>query len=208
MCMAPKVDPADLPAGPDADASAASAATAEQKQLVKDAALLRAETTDTDDPERTAAPDKTPVEDEHATAKTPTPAASPAVAAEATAMPSAEIAAAAQRSGAPQPGSADSLRRLRTTWQKELAAHIDKYKRYPADRANKGAEIVLRFALDRMGHVLAIGLVRSSGDTSFDDAALAMIKRADPLPPPPPQVADEGLTFTMPVDFRARTAHR
>ncbi len=35
-----------------------------------------------------------------------------------------------------------------------------------------------------------------------------MMKRADPVPAPPPLVADEGLTFTMPVDFRARTAHQ
>jgi len=32
-----------------------------------------------------------------------------------------------------------------------------------------------------------------------------MIQRADPVPPPPPLVADEGLTFTMGVIFRAKS---
>ena len=201
--MAPKVDPTDLPAGPDADASAASPATEEQKEVVKDTALPKAETTDTDDPDRTATPDKTPVENEHETPKTPAPASSPAVAAEATATPSAETAVVSQRSAAPELGNGDALRRLRTTWQKELAAHLDKYKRYPADRANKGAEIVLSFALDRTGHVLATQIVKGSGDASFDAAALAMMRRADPVPAPPPRVADDGLTFTLPVIFRA-----
>jgi hypothetical protein len=30
-----------------------------------------------------------------------------------------------------------------------------------------------------------------------------MLKRSDPVPAPPPLVADEGLTFTLPVVFRA-----
>jgi TonB family protein len=44
---------------------------------------------------------------------------------------------------------------------------------------------------------------RSSGDKAFDDAALMMMKRADPVPAPPPALADEGLSFDLPVVFRA-----
>jgi protein TonB len=29
-------------------------------------------------------------------------------------------------------------------------------------------------------------------------------RRADPVPPPPPLIADEGLSFTMPVVFRVK----
>jgi hypothetical protein len=38
--------------------------------------------------------------------------------------------------------------------------------------------------------------------------ALAMVRRSDPVPQPPPQVADEGLNFTLPVIFRARANPR
>ena len=33
-----------------------------------------------------------------------------------------------------------------------------------------------------------------------------MLRRSDPVPPPPPLVADEGLTFTLPVVFQVRKA--
>ena len=45
---------------------------------------------------------------------------------------------------------------------------------------------------------------KSSGDTAFDEAALAMVKRSDPVPAPPPLIADEGLSFTLPVIFRVK----
>jgi len=45
---------------------------------------------------------------------------------------------------------------------------------------------------------------------AFDEAALAMLKRADPFPPPPPAIADapEGLDFDFVVNFHPPVAHR
>jgi TonB family protein len=93
---------------------------------------------------------------------------------------------------------------MRATWQKELIAHLDRHKRYPAERVLKSAEILVGFVLDRMGHVLSASIVKGSGDQVFDDAALAMVRRSDPVPPPPPAVADETLSFTLPVIFRVK----
>jgi TonB family protein len=53
-----------------------------------------------------------------------------------------------------------------------------------------------------MGHMMSAEVVKGSGDAAFDEAAVAMMRRADPVPPPPPLVADAGLSFTMPVIFR------
>jgi protein TonB len=55
-----------------------------------------------------------------------------------------------------------------------------------------------------MGHVLSASIQKGSGDAAFDEAALAMVRRSDPVPQPPPRVADEGLTFTLPVIFRVK----
>jgi TonB family protein len=52
--------------------------------------------------------------------------------------------------------------------------------------------------------VLSARVVQGSGDPAFDEAALAMMRRADPVPPPPPLIADAGLSFTMPVIFRVK----
>ena len=82
-------------------------------------------------------------------------------------------------------------------------AHLDKHKRYPTERSLKSAEIVVGFVLDRMGHVLSTSIVKGSGDPAFDEAALSMIRRSDPVPAPPPPVADEGLSY-LAGDFQGQ----
>jgi TonB family protein len=202
----PERDPSNLPVGPDTDASAPAPEIVEQKKVEKQTDLPKAVPTETDDPERVVSPNdsRQPVKDD----PTPTTAAadpsqaSPAV--EQTAMPSVENADASPRSIAPSPGTGESTARQRVTWEKELAAHFNKFKRYPADRAVQSAEVIVGFALDRVGHVVSAHIVKGSGDTSFDDAALAMLKRSDPVPPPPSGIPDASLSFTVPVDFRAK----
>jgi periplasmic protein TonB len=202
----PQIDPTDLPPGPDAEATAPSPAVVEQKEVVEETDLPKAMPTDTDDPDRVVSPNDTkkPKEDDP---KTPTAQANPSeasAAAEATATPSVETAPVAPRSAAPVQGTGQSADRARVTWQKELMAHLNKYKRYPADRAARAAEVVVGFVLDRVGHVLSMHVVKGSGDASFDDAALAMLQKSDPVPAPPPLLADEGLSFTLPVIFQVK----
>ena len=200
---APHLEPTDLPAGPDAEASPA---LAEQKAEVKETELPKDVPTETDDPDRVVAPNSPtkPKEDDSKIAEVQTSASLESVAAEATAMPSSEAIPEGARSVAPAQGTGASAQRLRATWQKELIAHLDRHKRYPAERSQKSAEIVVSFALDRMGHVLSASIVKGSGDTAFDNAALAMVRRSDPVPQPPPAVADEGLNFTLPVIFKLK----
>jgi protein TonB len=201
----PRQEATDLPAGPDRDASVASPALAEQKAEPKETELAKDTPTETVDPDRVVTPNDTkkPVEDDTKVA-VQTQASKESAAAEATATPSLDNAPVGPHSVAPAQGSGDSARRVRATWQKELMAHLDKHKRYPAERAQKSAEIVVGFVLDRMGHVLSTSIVKGSGDPAFDEAALSMIKRSDPVPPPPPLVADEGLNFTLPVIFKVK----
>jgi TonB family protein len=204
--MAPKVEATDLPPGPDTDASVASPALAEQQAMVKDTELPKAAPTETEDPDRvvTTNEPKKPEKDEPEMAAVQTSASTESVAAEATATPSNEAIPEGPRSVAPALGMGESARRIRATWTKQLVAHLDKHKRYPAERQQKTAEIVVSFALDRTGHVLSTSIVKGSGDAVFDEAALAMIRRSDPVPQPPPLIADEGLNFTLPVIFRVK----
>ena len=204
--MSPHLEPTDLPPGPDADASVASPALAEQKAEVKETELPKDVPTETEDPDRAVTPDdqKKPKEDDAKLAAVQTSASTESVAAEATATPSSEAIQQGPSSVAPAQGTGESAQRMRATWQKELIAHLDKHKRYPASRSQKSAEIVVSFALDRMGHVLSTSIVKGSGDPAFDEAALAMVRKSDPVPQPPPIVADEGLSFTLPVIFRIK----
>jgi len=202
----PKLEPTDLPPGPESDASVASPALAEQKAEVKETELPKETPVETNDPDRVVTPNevKKPINQEAKIAAVETHASQESVAAEAAAAPHLENATQGPRSVAPAQGTGESAQRLRATWQKELVAHLDRHKRYPAERAFKSVEILVGFVLDRMGHVLSTTVVKGSGDPAFDEAALAMVRRSDPVPQPPPLVADEGLNFTLPVIFKVR----
>lgn len=196
----------DLPAGPDTDASVASPALAEQQAEVKETELPKDIPTEPEEADRVVTPNETnkPKEEDAKIAAVQMQASTESVASEATATPSSETIPEGPRSVAPALGSGETARRARVTWQKELVAHLDKHKRYPPQRTQKSAEIMVSFALDRMGRVLSATIVKGSGDTAFDEAALNMLKRSDPVPQPPPMVADEGLSFTLPVIFRVK----
>jgi periplasmic protein TonB len=202
----PRLDPTDLPVGPDAEASAPSPAVVEQKAVVEQTELPKAVPNETDDPDRVVTPAeaKKPKDDDPKIAAIATNASEQSLATQATATPSVNSAPESPHSVAPALGTGESARRERVTWEKELAAHLNKYKRYPTDRIMQAAEVVVSFELDRVGHVMSTRVVKGSGDASFDDAALAMLAHSDPVPPPPPVVADYGLTFTLPVIFRVK----
>jgi periplasmic protein TonB len=204
--MSPKIDPTNLPVGPDTDASAPSPEVVEQKESLDPSNLPKALSTDMDDPDRLVSPTDSKKVTE--TPKTITPQTSPSeqsLATEATAMPTVTNATESPRSVAPSPGTGESAVRARVTWEKELVAHFDKFKRYPTDRAMQSAQVVVSFVLDRLGHIVSSQVVTGSGDQSFDNAAIAMLQRSDPVPPPPPLVADQGLTFTLPVVFHVKS---
>lgn len=204
--LAPRVEPTELPPGPDTEASAAAPPVAAQKEVVEQSELPKAVPTETDDPDRVVTPNDTkrPTEEKTEVATVQAAPSTESVAAEATAAPSSETIQESPRSVAPAQGSGETARRVRATWQKQLLAHLDKHKRYPSDRSRRSAEIVVGFVLDRTGHIVSTSIIKGSGDASFDQAALAMLRRSDPVPAPPPLVADEGLSFTLPVIFRVK----
>jgi periplasmic protein TonB len=204
--MSPHLEATDLPPGPDTDAAVASPAIAEQKAELKETELPKDVPAEAVDPDRvvTSNDSSKPREDNTKVAAVQTSASTESVAAEAAATPSTEAIQEGPRSVAPALGTGESAKRMRVTWQKQLIAHLDRHKRYPAERSQKSAEILVSFALDRTGHVLSADIVKGSGDAAFDQAALAMVRRSDPVPQPPPGVADEGLKFTLPVIFRVK----
>jgi TonB family protein len=189
--LAEQREQTDLPPGPESDASVASPALAEQKTEVKETDLPKDTPTEEAEADRMVTPNdvKKPIQEDAKVAKVETQASEESVAAEATAVPV----------------HVEKARRERATWQKALMAHFDRHKRYPADRLTKAAEVTVTFELDRMGHLLSATIVKGSGDRAFDEAALSMLHRSDPVPKPPPLVADEGLSFTMPVNFKVKS---
>jgi protein TonB len=92
------------------------------------------------------------------------------------------------------------------TWQGELVARLQRARRYPAEARSRGDEGVAyaRFTMDRAGRVIAASLVRSSGVPTLDAEAVALIRRAEPLPTMPAELAGDTITLTVPVTFSLR----
>ncbi len=91
-----------------------------------------------------------------------------------------------------------------STWKLRLMGHLDRYKRYPETARARRVEgtALLSFGMNREGRVLSYYIVRSSGCPELDDEVLAMIERASPLPPAPPEVRQQIVQLVVPVRFR------
>jgi protein TonB len=117
-----------------------------------------------------------------------------------------EGAAPADKTAAPMAGTAQSDARTKAKWHRELVAHLGRFKRYPSTAVSRRetGEIVLKFVLDRAGRVAGTAVVRSSGSRDLDAAALDMVLRASPLPPPPHDVPGETIELQVPVRFQVK----
>jgi protein TonB len=99
---------------------------------------------------------------------------------------------------------------MRASWQAQLVAWLERYKRYPrlAQEQHQEGVVYLRFTMDRTGHVLSAQIEKGSGFSLLDEEVTALIQRAQPLPAPPPEVPGAQLILTLPVQFSVRGGHR
>lgn len=92
------------------------------------------------------------------------------------------------------------------TWEGLVLGALNKVKRYPRDAhfARQQGVPYIRFVMDRQGKVLSVRIERSSGFRSLDQEALALPKRAQPLPGPPEDVKGDSIELVVPVEFFMR----
>ncbi|MFT3976158.1 MAG: TonB family protein [Sphingomonas bacterium] len=89
------------------------------------------------------------------------------------------------------------------SWEGRVLAALDKRRRYPIGamaRRQQGVPYV-RFVMDRNGKVLSSRLERSSGFPELDREAVALPRRAQPLPKPPDDKPGDALELVVPVEF-------
>jgi protein TonB len=111
------------------------------------------------------------------------------------------------RSTAPAASAASGVGRgrsdLSTNYRGLVAAHLARFKQFPADARSRGetGSAAVAFSLSGGGGVTSVRLVRGTGVGSLDQEATAMVRRASPFPAPPDGRA---VSFTVPVSFRIR----
>lgn len=108
-------------------------------------------------------------------------------------------AAAARAAGPPQARGAAEV----AAYRNALLARIWGAARYPESARERGAIGVatVRFALDDVGAVTLADLGQSSGDRALDEEAVAAVRRASPLPAPPPGAPR---AYSAPIRFELR----
>lgn len=105
---------------------------------------------------------------------------------------------------APAPGTSNEALRAQASWTKRLIAQLDSHKRYPNEARAQGhrGTVSIQFSLDRAGKLITASVLKSSGSTHLDEEALALMKRASPLPAPPDELT--GLALTLPINFNIK----
>lgn len=85
-------------------------------------------------------------------------------------------------------------------WRARVIAHLMRLKRYPPAAKRRGdvGRVVIVLTIDPAGNVTGVRLKASSGSEILDQAALALARRASPLPAPPPGAL---LSIIAPVDY-------
>lgn len=143
---------------------------------------------------------------EEAKVEQPPPDESPAIVPEPVAKPPEKV----EEARPPAPTTAQKVKggapRIEPSWQTSLVRQLQRYKRYPsaAQARNEQGVVVLSFSLDRAGHVLAHSIAQSSGFAELDNEVMAMIVRAEPLPPFPASMPQSRIDLTVPIRFSLR----
>ncbi|MFC1456513.1 MULTISPECIES: energy transducer TonB family protein [Microvirga] len=88
----------------------------------------------------------------------------------------------------------------------QLAAALRSRLRYPETARAQGLEGVatIRFTMQRSGQIVSASLVRSTGNPSLDQAALAAASPGTSLPAAPETMPQQQLTVSVPLRFNLR----
>jgi protein TonB len=92
------------------------------------------------------------------------------------------------------------------SWHRRIAQQIEQHKGYPpsARARHETGTAQLAFTLDRNGKVITNRIVRTSGSATLDQETIDTVRRAQPFPPPPPNMPGETFDFTVPIRFNIR----
>jgi periplasmic protein TonB len=121
------------------------------------------------------------------------------------ANPGGTTSAAGQGGGGQTSGSAQGGK-SRDRYYAELAAWLERHKRYPQRARQLRQEGVarVRFVIDRSGKVISHRIEKSSGHSALDEAASELLRRASPMPAIPPSIGQSRLEIVVPIAYRLR----
>jgi protein TonB len=108
-------------------------------------------------------------------------------------------AAPAKTPGREEPVSPPALRH----WQQDLIAQIERHKHFPSGAQGHAGVVRVAFSIDETGRLISVRVAASSGSAILDDAAIDLIRRAQPFSPPPQGLKASELNFVAPIRYLA-----
>ncbi len=204
----PKVTDDQLPPGPDSDASMASPQLAEQKAEVKETELPKDKPNEDETPDRIVTENKSkkPKEDDPKIAAVQTQASTESIAQEATSRqtldekaPEAETGKCAQSRH--RQGQAKTCRRLGPPDQRLFRAAqalSEGEKEQDGDGQGQPCSQPPRQCRRRSA------FWNPPAIPAYDEAAISMVRRSDPVPRPPAGLTQDTFNYTLPVNFNER----
>lgn len=88
-----------------------------------------------------------------------------------------------------------------TNYRGLVAAHLARFKQFPADAKARGERGVatVTFRIDGSGRVTSVAVAHGTGFATLDHETESMVRRASPFPAPPDGRA---ASFTVPISFK------
>jgi periplasmic protein TonB len=105
----------------------------------------------------------------------------------------------AARAAAPAAGANSHNPNAVPSWMSQVVMRIQSVKRSVTVEEIRTSTV--NFSVDRSGGVHNARIVRSSGSAALDEATLALVARASPLPPPPPEKPGDRILLTLPIRY-------
>lgn len=111
----------------------------------------------------------------------------------------------AGQAGSASEATANSGRqtKLRNVWGAKIRARVERRKKYPSGATGKGT-VVVRITVSRAGQLIRSRIAKSSGNATFDQAALKAIARAGTFPAAPKKLQSAQITVNLPITFSKR----
>lgn len=97
------------------------------------------------------------------------------------------------------------------SYQGLLGAHLSRFKQYPNSALARQEEgiIIIKLQVDENGFVLQKEIKKKCAYNTLNTEVIALIDRANPLPPPPKEMLQGGkLTFSMPISYSIKDYYK
>lgn len=91
-------------------------------------------------------------------------------------------------------------------WMRAVSDRVRQFFYYPQDAlaVHTTGVAILHFGVRRNGQIDRLEIARSSGDQGLDQAALDIMRKAQPLPPIPDRMHTERVDGQLPINFGVR----